>query len=196
MRRRVLVFVKEPVPGRVKTRLGREVGMVSAAGWFRRQSCALVRSLAADPRWETCIAVTPDREGLESRVWPRGVKRWPQGRGGLGDRMARAVDQFQPGPLIIIGGDIPALSRSHVWRGFQALGRHDVVIGPAVDGGFWLIGLQRSPRRRPARLFQGVRWSTAHARADTEASLEGLRVGYVEELRDVDTAADLPKPIP
>ncbi len=192
----MLVFVKEPVPGRVKTRLGRDVGMVSAAMWFRHQSCAQIRSLSADPRWETWIAVSPDRSGLESRVWPTGVRRWPQGRGDLGDRMARAVDQFPPGPLIIIGGDIPELSRDHIWSGFQALGQADVAIGPAADGGFWLIGFLRSPRRRSARLFEGVRWSSRHARADTEASLKGLRVTHLAVLHDVDTAADLPKPIP
>ena len=74
-------MVKEPRPGRVKTRLGHEIGMVEAARWFRRQSLSLLRNLR-DPRWELVLAVSPDREGLASRIWPAGLARVPQGRGG------------------------------------------------------------------------------------------------------------------
>ena len=74
---------------------------------------------------------------------------------------------------------------------FDALGDADAVLGPAEDGGYWLIGLKRSPRRKPIRLFEGVRWSTEHALADTEAGLAGLRIARLETLRDVDDARDL-----
>ena len=73
---------------------------------------------------------------------------------------------------------------------FQALGRAEAVLGPATDGGYWLVGLRRTAAV-PAGLFGGVRWSTAHAMADTEASMAGLRVAHVATLSDVDTAADL-----
>lgn len=191
MRPRLLIFAKEPVAGRVKTRLGRDIGMVEAAWWYRRRARSLIRALSADPRWETWIAVSPDRDGLESRFWPAHLPRWPQGRGDLGARMGRAFAAFPPGPLVIVGADIPDLERRHVRAAFDALGDADAVLGPAEDGGYWLIGLKRSPRRKPIRLFEGVRWSTEHALADTEAGLAGLRIARLETLRDVDDARDL-----
>lgn len=199
-RPQLVIFVKEPVPGRVKTRLGRSLqrraGMVSAARWFRVQSLRLIRTLAADPRWETAIAVAPDVAGMQSRVWPAGVRRVPQGGGDLGARMGRIFAAAPPGPVLIIGADIPGITRRHVWSGLRALGQADAVLGPAADGGYWAIGLKRAPRRRPPELFNGVRWSTPQARADTIASLGRARTAMLETLRDVDTADDLPGAIP
>ena len=182
-------MVKEPRPGRVKTRLGRDIGMTASAWWFRHQVRRLLRRIE-DPRWDTVLAVAPDREGLASRVWPGHLPRWPQGPGDLGDRMGRAFRDLGRGPLVIIGADIPGIEPGHIGRAFQALGAHDAVIGPAPDGGYWLIGMKRV-RPVPRGLFQGVRWSTEHARADTLATIKGLRVATVETLADVDTVDDL-----
>ena len=191
MRGTLVIFVKEPRPGRVKTRLGRDIGHTAAAWWFRRQTARLIRRVGLDPRWRTVLAVTPDREGMASRIWPAQLPRWPQGPGGLGDRMARALGAMPPGPVIIVGGDIPALAAAHVAEGFQLLGRHEAVLGPAEDGGYWIIGLRRGGRAVPPDLFRGVRWSSPHALADTVASLSGLDIGYGPVLRDVDSSADL-----
>ena len=182
-------MVKEPRPGRVKTRLGRETGMVAAAWWFRHQTAALLRRLD-DPRWRLMLAVSPDREGLQSRIWPAHLPRLPQGRGDLGDRMGRLLRGLPPGPVCIVGGDIPALDAPHVARAFAALGGHDAVFGPAADGGFWLVGMTRVAAP-PATLFRGVRWSSPHALADSVASLPRARIAMVDTLRDVDGAADL-----
>ena len=162
--------------------------MVGAAWWFRHQTRALLRRLE-DPRWVFVLAVSPDAEGMASRVWPGHLSRVPQGRGDLGHRMGRLFRALPPGPVVIVGADIPGITRAHVAQAFAALGRAPSVIGPAPDGGYWLIGLRRT-QRPPANLFDGVRWSTAHARADTEATLPGP-VAHVATLRDVDTAADL-----
>jgi hypothetical protein len=124
-----------------------------------------------------------------SRAWPGDLPRAPQGRGDLGDRMARQL-RAGKGPACVIGADIPGISRVGIARAFRALGAHPAVIGPAPDGGFWLFGL-RHPQRAPRTLFRDVRWSTPHAMADTLASLPGLPVARVETLRDVDTADDL-----
>ena len=129
-RPRLLIFAKEPLPGRVKTRLGRGIGMVEAAGWYRRQASALVRRLSADPRWESWIAVSPDAAGMASRFWPRGVRRWPQGQGDLGARMGRAFREFPPGPLVIIGADIPGVTRRQITSAFNALGSARGGVGP------------------------------------------------------------------
>ncbi|WP_281856490.1 TIGR04282 family arsenosugar biosynthesis glycosyltransferase [Litoreibacter halocynthiae] len=188
MRKSLVVMVKEPHPGRVKTRLGRDLGMVGAAWWFRHQTGALLRRLR-DPRWDLVLAVSPDVEGLSSRVWPADLPRLAQGRGDLGDRMGAAMDAMPAGPVCVIGADIPGVTRAHVARAFAVLGGEEAVFGPAPDGGYWLVGLKRM--RRHAGLFDGVRWSTEHALADSVASLRGARVAYVDTLRDVDTVADL-----
>ena len=189
MRQRLVVMVKEPRPGRVKTRLGRDIEMTTAAWWFRHQTRSLLRRLR-DPRWDLVLAVAPDAEGLRSRVWPGDLARIPQGRGNLGDRMARALALPGPGPVCVIGADIPGINRTRIARAFAELGRNEAVFGPAPDGGYWLIGLARR-RPAPPALFHRVRWSTEYALADTLATLPGLRTAFVDSLADVDTAGDL-----
>ena len=186
-RKRLVLMVKEPRPGRVKTRQGRQIGMVEAAWWFRWRVRHLVRALA-DPRWQTVLAVAPDR-AVPSRALPPGLPRVAQGRGDLGARMGRLLRGMPPGPVTIVGADIPGLTRAHVAQAFAALGRYDAVLGPASDGGYWLIGLSRRPP--PVGLFRGVRWSSPQAMADTLRTLGGLRVATLETLADVDDAADL-----
>ncbi|WP_092746260.1 TIGR04282 family arsenosugar biosynthesis glycosyltransferase [Roseovarius nanhaiticus] len=189
MRPTLVIMLKEPRPGRVKTRLGREIGMTAAAWWFRHQTARLIRRLE-DPRWRLVLAVAPDRAGLASRVWPAHLPRVAQGQGDLGARMARLLRGVGQGPICIIGGDIPGIRAAHVARAFAALGAHDAVFGPAPDGGYWLIGLKRSGGI-PARFLGDVRWSTEHALQDSCATLPDARIAYVDTLRDVDTAADL-----
>ncbi len=190
MKRTLIVMIKEPRPGRVKTRLGRDTGMTTAAWWFRHQTRALLRRIE-DPRWQTVLAVSPDVEGLQSRIWPAHLRRLPQGRGDLGTRMARMLGQIPNGPACVIGADIPAITRPHIAQAFTALGNHEAVFGPAPDGGYWLIGLKH-PRRQPVTFFENVRWSTEHALADSKASLPDYRIAEVATLQDVDTIKDLP----
>lgn len=189
MRRTLVIMLKEPRPGRVKTRLGQEIGMTAAAWWFRHHTAGILRRLS-DPRWELVLAVSPDREGLHSRVWPRHLRRWPQGRGDLGVRMVRMLRMAGSGPVCIIGSDIAGLKKRHVARAFRHLGSCDVVFGPSPDGGYWLVGV-RNGRRVPHGLFEGVRWSTAHALADSIASVPGKQHALADPLSDVDTLDDL-----
>lgn len=180
-------MLKVPRPGRVKTRLGRSIGMTSAAWWFRHQTAGLIRRLR-DPRWHIVLAVTPDREGLQYRAWPGDLRRIPQGSGNLGARMARVL-RATPGPTVLIGADIPGVTRTHIVRGFEALGSSPSAIGPATDGGYWCIAL-RHPALAPARIFHGVRWSTESALDDTLRTLP-QPVARLAQLADVDTASDL-----
>ncbi|MGR3802757.1 TIGR04282 family arsenosugar biosynthesis glycosyltransferase [Marinibacterium profundimaris] len=181
-------MVKLPRPGRVKTRLARDIGRVPATWWFRHQVARLLRRLR-DPRWDIVLAVAPDAEGLRARAWPADLPRRAQGRGDLGARMARQL-RAAPGPVCLVGADIPGITRAHVARAFRALRSNDMVFGPAPDGGYWLIG--RSARPLPPGLFAGVRWSTEHALADTLRTLPDRRVALVDTLADVDEGSDLP----
>lgn len=189
MKPTLIVMVKEPRPGRVKTRLARDIGTVAAKWWFHHQSARLLRRLR-DPRWHLVLAVSPDRAATASRVWPADLPRLPQGGGTLGDRMARMMRAAAPGAVCVIGADIPGITRPAIWRAFRALGPADAVFGPAEDGGYWLVGI-RNAAQVPATLFDGVRWSTEHALADTIASLPGRRTALIDSLVDVDTVADL-----
>jgi rSAM/selenodomain-associated transferase 1 len=181
-------LAKEPVAGRVKTRLAREAGIATALRFVRHNTAALLQRLAPDPRWTTCLAVTPD-SARWSRLMPPGPAVMPQGRGDLGARMQRLVERALPGPVVIVGTDVPGIERRHIAAAFRLLGRHDAVFGAAADGGYWLVGLRRRPR--VLRPFEGVRWSTRHALADTLANLRGQSVAFVAMLSDVDAPADL-----
>ncbi len=183
-------MVKEPRPGRVKTRLAADIGRIRAAQWFRHQTAALTRHLSHDRRWQAVLAVSPDYDGLQSRVWPPDIPRVAQGRGNLGDRMTRVFRAVPRGPVVIVGADIPSIRPAHIARAFRELGAHDAVFGPAFDGGYWLVGL-KNPARLAQGLFRNVRWSTECALADTRANLGGCKIALIDTLRDVDTLADL-----
>lgn len=182
-------MLKEPRPGRVKTRLACDIGTIDATWWVRHQTARLLRRLR-DPRWDLILAVAPDAAGLASRAWPPGLERMPQGSGNLGDRMARVMRSRPPGPVCIIGGDIPGITGRHITRAFKTLGAHDAVFGPAPDGGYWLVGLKRVGAI-PAGFLANVRWSGRHALADSMHTVPDARIALADALQDVDTAADL-----
>ncbi len=183
---RLVIMAKEPVAGRVKTRLSRGVGVVAATFAYRAMLTALVARLAADRRWRTTLAVSPNA-AIKSAMLPTTVVRIAQGRGDLGDRLQR-IAFLSPGPLVIIGSDSPAVTPADVAAAFRALGRCVAVFGPSADGGYWLVGLTRGRR---FRAFDNVRWSTKHALADTRANLGAAAIAELERRADIDEAADL-----
>jgi rSAM/selenodomain-associated transferase 1 len=184
----LVVFAKAPRLGQVKRRLAAGIGEAAALAFYRRTLADLLRRVAADPRWQTWLAVTPDGAAADPAPWPKRIPRLAQGGGDLGARMARMCRRLPPGPVVIVGSDIPALRAGHVAQAFAALGAHDAVFGPAGDGGYWLVGLRRRPRVPDP--FRGVRWSTPHALADTLANLRPReRVAMLERLEDIDDAA-------
>ena len=187
---RLVVFAKAPVIGGAKTRLATGIGKVQAWRRHRAMTARILRTVQ-DRRWETVLAAAPDRWAHRRfpGVWPDGPPRIAQGGGDLGGRQARA---FQTrGPVCVIGTDAPDVTAADIAEGFEALKRHDAVIGPAEDGGYWLLGLTAPA---PRGLFDGVRWSTSEARTDLEANLRAAgraRIAHLRTLRDIDEAGDL-----
>jgi rSAM/selenodomain-associated transferase 1 len=181
-------MAKAPVAGRVKTRLAREAGLATALRFARHRVPALVQRVGRDARWTTVLALLPDAAMLGG-AWPRGVPLMPQGSGDLGQRMQRLLDHAPPGPVAIVGTDVPDITRGYIAAAFALLGRHDAVLGPAADGGYWLIGMRRRPR--VLRAFARVRWSSTHTLGDTLANLRSHSIGLLPTLHDVDTVADL-----
>jgi rSAM/selenodomain-associated transferase 1 len=190
VRRHLVLFVRAPRLGIGKRRLAREAGDVAALRFERAMLGLLARRLGRDRRWRLRLAVTPDRSVASRRAWPRAAAIRPQGTGDIGVRMNRALASCPPGPAVLIGADIPQLAARHIADAFRLLGRHDLVFGPAEDGGFWLVGQRRRPRLPP--LFGKVRWSGPHALADVLGNLPPLvSVGFAACLEDVDDAAAL-----
>jgi len=180
-------MAKSPLAGRVKRRLAASIGATSAARFYRTCLAHTLMRLGRDPRWRTLLAVSPDRD-VRAPHWPRGIRRLPQGGGDLGARIQRAFRRLPPGPAIIVGSDIPAIKASDIARAFRLLGNGDAVLGRAPDGGYWLVGLRRSPRLLAP--FANVRWSGPHALGDTLRNLQGHRVPFAATLSDVDSEED------
>ncbi len=180
-------MVKEPKAGQVKTRLARGIGTVAATSFYRTALNNLVGRLHAPAEWTVVLAVAPDH-AVSSPAFRFDTARVAQGRGILGGRLDRLMTGLPPGPVIIIGSDVPGITPSRIRRSFRLLAGADAVIGPSPDGGYWLIGLRRMPR--VPRAFSGVRWSSSDARSDTLRNLAGLKIATTDTLSDVDTAHD------
>jgi len=187
---RLLVFLKAPRPGAVKTRLAATLGAAEACAAYQRLVGTLLRQLASLENVDLCFA--PDDAGPEIKPWAQPEWRLTaQGSGDLGCRLNRAFRRaFEDGShrVVIIGSDCPEAGTNDVHAAWNALLSHDVVLGPATDGGYWLIGLRA---RRPD-LFESVPWSTDGVLRETLERCRdaGLTTHLLRELSDVDTEAD------
>jgi rSAM/selenodomain-associated transferase 1 len=183
---RIIIFVKAPRPGFVKTRLAAAIGNEAACGAYRQLAETVVANLAPLPHTE--LRFTPDDAENEIAHWLS--DDWtarPQGEGDLGERMHRAFIEAK-GPAIIIGSDCPQVELSDLRTAAKTLQARDAVIGPATDGGYWLIALNAPC---PA-LFENIKWSTSDVLPKTleKANEAGLSVQLLRELTDVDTGED------
>ena len=183
----VFVFARAPQYGTVKTRLARDIGAGEALRFYRSVLAGLVRRLARDSRFDIVIAVTPDLSAQSGALSNYGVRTIRQGSGDLGQRMLRALRSAGRCPAIVIGSDIPGITGSHVARAFVRMRSARVVLGPARDGGYWLIGAHH-PLRIRERMLDGVRWSSTHALADTTVRLGDVAV-LTDVLDDIDDGA-------
>lgn len=184
----VVIFARYPRLGVVKTRLAAGIGRRAARQFYIETTGTVIRRLQ-NPKWDLCVAITPDSGGGISSFWPTAPTVFSQGQGDLGARMERAMMRFENRPAVIVGSDIPDLDGGHVAAAFDALGQHEYVFGPADDGGYWLVGARRGALARG--LFKNVRWSGPHALADTLANTGKRRTAMLDQLDDIDTIEDL-----
>jgi len=180
----LLVMARAPIAGQCKTRLAPTLGAERARQLYE----AMLRDVVATARplpvpLRLCV------DGEHPIFAELGVETWPQPAGGLAARLtallARGLGEAQA--VCVIGSDAPLVSAHDLELAFELLVSHDAVIGPALDGGFWLLGL--SDATRLPGLFDGVRLSTAHAFADLAAKLPGAIA--LPTHFDVDTPADV-----
>lgn len=188
----VVVFARAPVPGTAKTRLVPRLGAWRAARLQLRLTERALRTATAAALGEVVLCVTPRRNSpaFLSLSEKYRIAIALQGAGDLGERMSRALERAlrTHRNVIVIGTDCPALKPLDLRRAARLLrGNCDVVIAPAEDGGYVLIGL-----RKPCpRLFKGVEWGSDSVLRETLARSKGLKVKLVRTLWDVDRPEDL-----
>ena len=190
----VVVFARDPVPGETKTRLVPALGPDSAADLYRCFLRDRLEQIAAIDGIRRVVAFTPDDADLTGLA-PPGFEFVPQGGGDLTDRLIRAAQAAHTdggGPVVLMDSDSPTLPPAYVREALRSLGGDyaaDCVVGPAEDGGYYLIGLTRPE----PELFQGIPWSTSGVLSATLAKAKeaGLSVRVLPSWWDVDEPADL-----
>lgn len=187
---RLVVFVKAARLGFVKTRLAEKIGPEAACNVYRELVAAVLNRIDAIPSVE--LRFTPDNAQDEIRPWSQpGWELAAQGAGDLGEKLRRAFDeQFASGAerVVIIGSDCPEILENDIVEAWDALANRDVVLGPAMDGGYWLIGL----RSQHPELFEGIAWSSPVVLEETMTRIlkAGLSIHLLRKLSDVDTVED------
>ncbi|MEQ8263519.1 TIGR04282 family arsenosugar biosynthesis glycosyltransferase [Pseudohaliea sp.] len=191
--RRLLQFAREPVPGRVKTRMQ---PVLDAAGACELHSALLTHTARQLATVDCCerelwVAGDPSHPVLAHAAALGGAAVRRQQGADLGERMLHALaTALADSPrVVLVGSDCPGLDDAYVEAAFAALATADVVLGPALDGGYVLIGV----RRVDALLFRGVDWSTSKVLAQTLARVDALgwRAALLEPRRDIDRPEDL-----
>lgn len=187
----LLLFVKAPVRGRVKTRLAKKVGDKNAVELYKCFVEDLLELLKVH-RLDFRICLWPPDAAEDIRNW-LGVDCWPQEGDDLGRRMSNAFERaFSSGAkkVVLIGSDVPDMPIEHILEGFEALDHCDVVLGPCHDGGYYLIGLSRQV---PEAIFEHVDWGTKDVYSQTVSKIKHLGLAFHELAVwfDVDTFEDL-----
>jgi rSAM/selenodomain-associated transferase 1 len=197
---RLIIFTRYPDPGITKTRMIPELGAEGAADLQRRMTehlAAKVKTLMA----QRSLAVEIRFDGGSERLMQDWLGPWftyrRQGQGDIGRKMERAlVDGFQNGftSIVIIGSDIPDISNAILQQAFAALEFNNLVLGPAGDGGYYLLGMQKADNHQAyLELFEGINWGTNQVLSQTIAAANHQGIGYalLDTLQDVDRPQDL-----
>jgi rSAM/selenodomain-associated transferase 1 len=187
----VLVFLKYPEPGRVKTRLAASCGADRAAALYRQWIGAVLAKLQPVRGRSALVGFFDGAPSERFSAWAPLVDEWlPQPAGDLGARLEAGFAAMlrRGGPVLAVGTDCLELDADLVDEAFTLLRGRDAVFGPAVDGGYYLVGMARPL----PRFFDGIRWSTSHTLADHQARCadHGWSVARLRALRDIDTWDD------
>ncbi len=191
----LIIFTRYPVPGKTKTRLIPALGAGGAARLMQRLTrlpLQVARTFAADHGIRVMVYITDGTPAAMARLYGPHFDYCLQSQGDLGQRLCHALQNVlatAPGPTLVIGCDCPDLSGAVLAAAFQHLKDHDLVLGPAHDGGYYLLGL----KALYPELFQDIAWGTAQVLAQTltKAKSLGLSTALLPTLRDLDRPEDL-----
>ncbi len=192
MRDALLVFVKLPVAGQVKTRLQPELSPELAAGLYRVMVDDVFTALERPGQWDFFACFSPLEREHAFREWlPGSIGFVAQSGADLGERLANAFCWSHArghSRTIVVGTDMPTLDSDVLSDAFRALDRDDVVLGPSTDGGYYLVGLSEPH----PELFENVGWSTSEVLEQTIARIDDTRATYhlLPEKTDIDTWQD------
>ncbi len=186
----LLILLKAPVLGLVKTRLAAQSSDVFALDVYQQLAQRLFTNLSRFNTVQLHFTPSSGRSLIEAWLRPAWTAHL-QGEGDLGQRMQAAFSAaFSTGAerVIMVGADCPDIITADIESAWASLHHHDLVLGPANDGGYWLIGLKKVY----PELFNGIQWSTSHVLADTLAIAQqlGFRVHRLRTLTDIDTLED------
>jgi rSAM/selenodomain-associated transferase 1 len=189
MQKALIIFVRNPELGKVKTRLAAQIGAKPALAIYLK----LLQHTRLTALQTNCKKYVFATETLHDDFW-KGFGLKEQNGGNLGEKMMDAFEQLlNKGyiKVVIIGSDCPHLKAQHIEEAFDGLNSNDIVIGPANDGGYYLLGMKKM---HPA-IFQNKSWSTAFVFNETIATIKMLQLSFhqLEALTDVDEASDVPK---
>jgi hypothetical protein len=187
MNRALIIFIKNPILGHVKTRLAVDLGAKGALKVYHTL-LEYTKEVSAQVSAERYLYYSHQIDQKDS--WPNHefIKK-KQSEGDLGRRMFNALQERKEKLKLIIGSDCPQLMKEDIEAAFTALHDHDLVIGPANDGGYYLVGMKKP---HPS-LFKGVKWSSETVFSTTleKAQQQNLKVKILRELVDLDTLDDL-----
>ncbi|MGR3318985.1 MAG: TIGR04282 family arsenosugar biosynthesis glycosyltransferase [Candidatus Anammoxibacter sp.] len=206
----LIIFIKYPEPGKVKTRLSKSIGNKNAVMLYKLFVKALLNRIAPitslsndqdEYNYNVAIFFSPEEKREEIKDWLGDkYKLYPQSGNNLGERISNAfntISEKGANKSIIIGSDTPALKKSLILEAYELLSTNDVVIGPTKDGGYYLLGLSHTPnpfkRFRESSIFTGIDWSTEHVFNQTVVKLKqsGLSYKSLSEYYDIDQIEDL-----
>ncbi len=190
--RALIIFIKNPRLGQVKTRLARDVGEEKALECYfelLHHTRSLALQICNCERWLFYSDYLDTQDQWDNKYFKKALQKI----GTLGERLKHAAAHVvkESQTHIIMGSDCPYITKVHVDLAFATLQNHDLVIGPATDGGYYLIG---ATNYYPS-LFEDIRWSTEHTLSDTlrKADELNLKTFMLETLDDIDTIADWQK---
>lgn len=184
----LLIFTRNPEYGKVKTRIAKEIGEEKALNIYK---FLLNKTLSATKNLDIVKEVFYSEEIIKNDIWPEKSFRKSLQKGkDLGERMENAfkgrfLDGFEK--IIIIGSDLYDLEKADLEQAFQKLDKSDFVLGPAKDGGYYLLGMKSfSPQ-----VFRRKSWGTSTVLRETLEDLKGQKIAFLEERNDIDTFDDI-----
>lgn len=192
-KRLLAIFVKAPVAGSVKTRLSPPLSPGTAAVIYGSMTKDIVDRLGSAGGWDTAVYYAPPDAGAVIEAWLPGVDSFhPQAGEDLGARQLRVFIESAEagyGKTVLIGSDCPSISAADVSSAFSLLAYRDVVLGPAGDGGYYLVGAKQP---FPG-IFRGISWGTVEVLEQSKTRLreEGLSYALIDEKADIDRYEDL-----